>query len=115
MSSLLQFRGVINDKGVGLEFYQTKPRFYDTSTGPKEYPEEIGDAVEQVKCNTCGSFHPRLWVAYRKPKGMFGHWVIFEYNGEEHTLDLSTPIALYKVPRDAEKLSDEENARAWHD
>lgn len=102
MSSLLQFSGAVNTKGVGLEFYLT-------DTG-----KTLGNDTEPVSCMKCEKHHAQLYVAFRKPKGMCGCWVVFEYNGEEHVPDLSVPIAVGKVPVGARKLNAEENAEYWH-
>ena len=129
MSSLLQFSGRTGRRGVELQFYKSLPHgFYlDHFTGEyrngqpvyegkdyHEYSEGTGPAAEEVTCLTCGKQHPRLYVAWRKPVGMFGCWVVFRYNGEEHVPDLSVPISLYKLPRDAKPLSDSDNAKYWH-
>ena len=129
MSSLMQFSGNISGRGVELQFYQCKPHgFYMPhftgeydANGPiyegqdyHEYSEGTGPATEEVICSKCGKLHPRLYVAWRKPVGMFGCWVVFRYNGEEHVPDLSIPIALYKLPRDAKPLTDDQNSEYWH-
>lgn len=94
MSSLLQFHGSITRRGVGLEFYHVDH--------------------EEVACPLCGRSHPQLFIAYRKPRGTWGHWVVFMYNGEEHVPDLSVPIEVDKLPRDAKPVNFYENARSWH-
>ena len=67
-----------------------------------------------VPCTVCGGAHEQLWTAWRKPAGTWGAWTVFRYLGEEHVPDLSVPIAVPRVPKDATKLSPPENARAWH-
>ena len=129
MSSLLQFSGKTGSRGVELQFYQTKPHgFYMphfTGTwdenGPiydgedyHPYSEGTGPAVEEVHCPKCNKTHPRLYTAWRKPVGMWGCWVVFRYNGEEHVPDLSIPIGLYKLPRDSKPLTDSQNSDYWH-
>lgn len=116
MSSLLQFSGQITRRGVTLEFYQTTPNTSDIAgLGPiyADMPTS-GKPVEDVACGQCGKSHPRLQIVVRKPSGMFGCWVVFRYNGQENVPDLSTPIATFKLPRDAKPLSDEDNAKYWH-
>jgi len=114
MSSLLQFSGEIKNGKVGLQFYLC----------PSETVLELGIArkrmiygapmLEPVPCTKCGKNHEQLYIAFRKPAGMWGHWVVFRYNGEEHVPDLSIPIAVDRIPRGARKLSPEENAEVWH-
>lgn len=108
MSSLLQFGGETGRRGVRLEFTLEYPRSEDPYapiqwTGPDTYT-----------CAECGREHDRIHVAWRKPAGMFGPWVVFRYNGREHVPDLSIPIGVEKLPRDAVALSDEECSRRWH-
>jgi len=67
-----------------------------------------------VPCTVCGKAHLQLWVAWRKPAGSWGAWTVFRYLGEKHVPDLSVPIAVPRVPKDATKLSPPENARGWH-
>lgn len=110
MSSLLQFGGQVSWRGVHLQCYQTKPR-------PEPRWADIpacGDAVELVPCAKCGESHARLHIFVRKPVGMLGCWVQFRYCGAIHAPDLSVPIALFTLPRDARPVTDEENARLWH-
>ena len=106
MSSLMQFDGLVGRRGVRLEF----------SKGVLPW-EEAGHRFvyrEPVPCPTCGKDHAQLYVAWRKPCGMFGPWVQFRFNGEVHAPDLSIPIDVWKIPRDARPLSPEDNAAAWH-
>lgn len=116
MSSLLQFNGDTSTRGVSLEFYQTTPNMEDVAGhGPlfANMPTS-GVPVELVPCNICGKAHERLYVAWRKPAGMFGCWVQFRINGKVEVPDLSVPIATFRLPRDAKPLSDTENSRRWH-
>jgi hypothetical protein len=103
MSSLLQFRGDVSARGVGLQFV-----LRESDAGWNDPP------LEEVLCTICGGWHERIHIAYRKPCGMFGPWVVFRYNGEKHVPDLSIPISTDRLPRDAQPLSDAENAEAWH-
>jgi hypothetical protein len=59
------------------------------------------------------SGNPHLWRFFREPAGMCGCWVVFKYNGQNHVPDLSVPISLFSIPKDAEKLSDEESVKHW--
>jgi hypothetical protein len=55
----------------------------------------------------------KLYRFYRRPAGMFGVWVVFRYNGKDNVPDLSVPISLHKLPRDAKPLTDEEMRKYW--
>lgn len=70
-------------------------------------PQEIQDDK--------GKWHkvPKLYRIFRKPTGMWGCWVTFRYNGSEHAPDLSVPIHVEKLPRDAEPLTEEEAKKYW--
>jgi hypothetical protein len=97
MSSLLQFGGKVDPrKGVGLVF---------------ALEEEGASAYD---CLDCGRRHERLYEAFRKPVGMFGHWVVFRYNGAEHVPDLSIPITVAELPRGARAMTNEECSKYWH-
>jgi hypothetical protein len=119
VSSLLQFDGAISRRGVRLEFYQTSEteRWYKHSAtlamGEPSSPI-MGAIVEPVQCEACGRSHARLYTAWRKPKGTMGHWVVFRVNGKDTVPDLSTPIATFRLPRDARPMTDAENSVAWH-
>jgi len=110
MSSLMQFTGRIRPGRVGLEFYLTK-KTYPLPSLPGYYQDE---PVELVECVQCGKKHQQLYRIWRKPAGMCGCWVVFRINGQERVPDLSCPFGLEDKPLDAEKLSAEENAAAWH-
>jgi len=110
MSSLLQFNGQVQRKGVGLEMYLTR-KVPVLGLGFEHFQDE---SVERIDCPQCGGKHEQLYRVWRKPVGMFGCWVVFRYNGKENVPDLSCPINVEKLPRGAEKLSAEDNAKAWH-
>lgn len=103
MTSLMQFQGTVSNRGVGLQFV-LRQEGADWNAPPEE----------PVHCTICGKDHERIHVAYRKACGMWGPWVVFRYNGEKHVPDLSIPISVDRIPRGAQPLSDEENARVWH-
>jgi hypothetical protein len=111
MSSLLQFNGKVSKRGVELRFYLVDP---ESVYNYKGEPQLSLDEIELIDCPICGKQHPQLYTAWRKPAGMFGCWVVFRYNGEEHVPDLSIPIRVAKVPKGAKKLTPEENATVWH-
>lgn len=118
MSSLLQFDGTINERGVGLQFVKSTIRMqvpfgFDRETLETWTTTKI-DYDEKYLCTVCGKLHPRIYVAFRKPVGMFGCWVEFRYNGEVHVPDLSHPITVEKYPRDAIPMSDVESSYTWH-
>ncbi len=108
MSSLMQFRGQSDNRGVGLEFYLVDSE-----------PWYKADETEPIECSVCSTdvvtrTHAQIYRVFRKPAGMFGPWVVFRYNGDEHVPDLSHPIAIVQLPRGAERLSAEENSETWH-
>jgi hypothetical protein len=94
MSSLLQFGGKTGKRGVQLQFTRT------------------GEPA--ITCTVCGGQHQRIYTAWRKPAGMFGCWVVFRYNGEEHVPDLSIPIDVQTLPRDVQATTDADSSRIWH-
>jgi hypothetical protein len=121
MSSMLQFRGRVDSKGVHLRFYQIKSEgALDPEAGargtvrylPGQKPDRT--PTETFTCPICGREHPLLYEAVRKPAGTWGHWVVFRYNGEEHVPDLSIPISVERLPRGAKPLGVEGSANAWH-
>lgn len=56
---------------------------------------------------------PKLYEVYRKPVGMFGAWVMFRFNNDTHAPDLSVPISVEKLPRDAKPLTEVQSANYW--
>jgi hypothetical protein len=95
---------------VGLEFIRRiPPRFVGIETWA---PEEILDP--KVPCTICGEEHLQIGVAYRRPCGVWGHWVVFRYLGAEHVPDLSVPIDVPEWPRGIVVLDPEANSKAWH-
>jgi hypothetical protein len=113
MSSLLQHSGRVERRGVELFFYLVHEEESPYTPGKMRYAT-CCEPVSQMRCPRCGKDHPHLYRAWRKPAGMFGCWVVFRYNGEENVPDLSTPIAVFKLPRGAERLTIEECAAHWH-
>ena len=117
MSSLLQFNGNTSKKGAQLQAYLVKKEWaisryalaYDRSITITSFRYSYKD-VEPEHCPTCGQDHAKLYGFWRKPLGMWGHWVVFRYNGEKHVPDLSIPLSLEKLPRDAKPISLE----YWH-
>tara|TARA_R110002096_G_scaffold66682_3_gene162238 strand:- start:5381 stop:5701 length:321 start_codon:yes stop_codon:yes gene_type:complete len=71
------------------------------------------EPVTLVRSNGNEMIVPKLYRIWRKPVDMCGCWVGFRYNGEVHYPDLSTPIDEFKLPRDAEALTDEEAVKYW--
>lgn len=111
MSSLLQFNGNVSRKGVELQFYLVDK----VQLAPNSFPDLMKNQDrEPILCEKCGNVHPQLYVAWRKPAGMFGHQVVFRYLGEEHVPDLSIPIDVPEIPKGARKLTSAENAEYWH-
>lgn len=109
MSSLLQFRGDITRKGVVLEALLNNEK----SILEAGY---LGCYEDVHTCTVCNKQHPRIYTFVRKPRGMFGCWVIFHWNNEDHVPDLSCPInlKLKDRPKDLKRLSDEESSELWH-
>ena len=103
MSSLLQFNGNVTRRGVELETILTRKDGWKTV-----------DVEPLVDCDVCGKQHSQIHVFVRRPRGMFGCWVVFRYNGEDHVPDLSCPFNVEKLPRDAKRLEEGENSRRWH-
>jgi hypothetical protein len=109
MSSLLQFNGKVTQQGVHLEFYQVV----------KNQPWAVTKTQTGNTADTDGIYLPggkwlpRIWTCVHKPCGMFGCWVVFEYNGEEQVPDLSCPIAIEKLPHDARPLATDECIARW--
>ena len=102
MSSLLQHDGEIVGNKVVLKMYKiTKKDYNETDSEP-------------FLCHKCSRYHPILYKVSRRPIGMFGHFVVFRYNGAEHVPDLSIPIAVEKLPKDAKAMSVEDCAKYWH-
>ncbi len=115
MSSLMQFGGKVDRRGVHLQAYQVNPKISEwtqTPTGPK-YDWAAQD-LHLFACPKCQRWHPRLFTFVRKPKGMFGCWVVFRYNGKDQVPDLSCPLSLEKLPRGAEPMSLVESMNVWH-
>jgi len=55
-----------------------------------------------------------LYVIKRKLRGTFGHFPVFRINGEDHVPDMSLPMAIDRLPRDAVRLTPAQSARLWH-
>lgn len=103
MSSLMQFQGETGQRGVRLEFVLRE------SGAAWDAPP-----LEPVECPTCGQTHERIHVAWRRPAGMFGQFVVFRYLGAEHVPDMSIPIDVTQLPHGAVALDDAETCAAWH-
>jgi len=77
-------------------------------------PDQARDC-ERETCPSCGRQHDALWTIHRVPVAPFGHFTVYRVNGSEHVPDMSTPMALERLPRDARRISAEDAARLWHD
>ena len=112
MSSLMQFNGDMrkNPKTgygeVGLEFVRY---VLDLS-------KSINDSYldPKIPCTICGKEHPQIGIAYRRPRGMLGCWVQFQYLGKLHAPDLSVPIDVPEWPKGTRLLNQQENSEYWH-
>lgn len=69
---------------------------------------------ETYLCARCGKKHSVIYRVARRPLGMWGCWVQFRYNGEVHAPDLSVPISINRLPRDAEKMDEAAATTYWH-
>lgn len=108
MSSLLQFNGTVDRRGVHLQAQKMPAGYPDNAGGYMEQPEV------RFTCPKCGREHGRIFEFIRKPKGMFGCWVVFRFNGKDQVPDLSCPLSLPKLPRDAKPMPDDRCAAVWH-
>lgn len=109
MSSLIQHRGQVDNRGVELFICLVK-----------EVPWIVGDLkmtkvedAEPVEIPGVKGTQPKLYRIWRKPVDMIGCWVRFRINGKIEAPDLSTPIGLFKLPRDADPLTEEEARQYW--
>jgi len=104
MTSIYQSNQPITRRGVGILCYLHNPDI--------RFPKD--DALEVVHCLVCGKDHPQLYRFFRKPVGLWGHWVVFRINGSEEVPDLSIPLRVIKLPIGSSKLSRDENDKEWH-
>jgi hypothetical protein len=122
MSSLLQFEGKYRRSPrhpwlteIGLEFvrYVDDRHFQEMMYLKKK---SIDDCYldPKVECTICGKSHPQIGVAYRRPRGMLGCWVQFQYLGSLHSPDLSVPISVPEWPKGTYILNQQENSENWH-
>ena len=113
MSSLLQFEGKIDKKGVHLMALLDNGHDI-VKDGYKPYIECFED-VYKCQCG-CGKTFPAIYTFIRKPKGMWGCWVVFHWNNTDHVPDLSTPMSLKQTdrPKDLKRISNEESSQYWH-
>lgn len=119
MSSLLQHHGGRSPDGRKVEllmYLVKKTPDWEKYHGPNSYnpnPEATSftEDVELVELD--GKKYPRLYRIYRRPAGMLGCWAVFRFNGEEHVPDLSVPIKVFQLPRDAKPLGDDEALKYW--
>lgn len=122
MSSLLQHHGGHKNGCVELLMYQVvKGPDWDKYCGPESYnpsPDSTtfcndAEQVELIRPDGTKAIVPKLYRIYRKPKGMFGCWVVFRYNGKDQVPDLSVPIAVHKLPKDAEAVPEDYAVKYW--
>lgn len=124
MSSLLQFDGETGRKGVRLQFTYPSKFIHCPEDLRAVTPHDqrvIMVECDPVPCPACATkynrpahYHARIYRAWRMPCGMFGPWVVFRYNGTTHVPDLSIPITVDVMPRDAVPCSDTETIALWH-
>ena len=124
MSSLMQHHGGRSADGrkVELLMYRViKGPEWDKYNGPAAYqpsPKSTtfcadAEPVQLTRPDGHLSTVPRLYRVYRRPAGIWGAWIVFRYNGGTHVPDLSVPIAVHTLPRDASPLTNAEAAAYW--
>jgi len=125
VSSLLQHHGCTTKPRPGyvelLMYLVEKGPLWEKYNGPDSYdpsPDSTTFAIDKEPISLqrddgTVSEVAKLYRVWRKPRGMFGCWVVFKYNGAEHVPDLSVPIAVFKLPRDAEPLTEDEMRQYW--
>lgn len=69
---------------------------------------------ETYLCARCGGKHSVIYKVARRPVDMLGCWVRFRYNGALHAPDLSVPISIDRLPRDAERMDEATATAYWH-
>lgn len=76
----------------------------------------LADAWEQYRetCPVCGKCHAVIYTFARRPVGMWGCWAEFRINGEVQVPDLSIPMDLVRLPRDAEPMTFDRAVKYWH-
>ena len=105
MSSLLQSPGrVRSDKGVEIFMYRIK--LVDASVFDAE-------TIWLTRPNGSRAKLPVLYRVWRKVRGTFGCWVVFRIDGKDQVPDLSVPMQVEKLPRDAQRLTEEEMIKYW--
>ena len=125
----MQFRGSVTRRGVDLQFVQIRKTvdvvgeaaniygpidYSDPHHTPRGFTIERDEYVDTFADPATGRPLPIIHLATRKPCGMCGCWVVFRYNGGEHVPDLSVPISVERLPRDAKRLTPEESLRIWN-
>ena len=84
-----------------------------TTTVSNRWDTIDSEPVRLVRPDGTCAIVPKLYRIWRRPVGMLGCWVQFRWNGKIHSPDLSVPIGVSELPRDAESLTDDEAARYW--
>lgn len=77
------------------------------------WQDEDTEPIQLTRPDGSTTICPKLYAIYRRPIGMFGCWVVFRWNNAERVPDLSVPIHVAKLPRDAKPLSDSESTSYW--
>lgn len=127
MSNLLQHSGRIDrSRGVELLVYLEHKEQWKAKDETNVFPaygncgercdisfHRVDSEPVQLEWNGKKHIVPKLYRIWRKPAGMFGCWVVFRINGTEQVPDLSCPIGLPKLPRDAKALTEDEAIEAW--
>lgn len=113
MGSMMQFEGKVGSKGVQLVAYLTEKYIEqikdDNGVVTLEYSSERDvEVIGETR-------HPVLYTFWRKPCDQMGAWTGFRYNGEVHFPDMSIPVRIQKLPRDAVRVGDQAALRYWLD
>jgi len=110
----MQFSGKVSSQGVHLVAQKMPAGYPHNRNGDVLHSGHMESPEIEFTCPTCGRKHGLLHTFIRKPRGMCGCWVVFQYNGEEHVPDLSVPLSLDRLPKDAVAMTEAESAEYWH-
>lgn len=104
--SMMQFEGRIRGGKVGLICMLDSGKPYGERD--EGNPHNAKEMIE-------GTHLPVLYEFFRRPAGQWGAWTVFRYLGSEHAPDMSVPLTLKELPRDAVRVPDQAALRYWLD
>lgn len=119
MSSLLQHHGGRSADGRKVELLfcpVVKGKDWERYNGPGSYrpsPDSTTFCDDAETFQHDGKTYAQLYRAFRRPAGMMGCWATFRYNGRVQVPDLSVPISILRLPRDAKPLTRAECIAYW--